>query len=43
MFRAVDKKVDDVNRVEKTLKSKTLKGKKLVLVKWLRYDGKHNS
>ena len=38
----VDKK-DDVYRVEKVLKRKKVKGKKMVLVKWLGYDSKHNS
>ena len=39
---AVDKK-DDVYRVEKILKMKKVKGKKMALVKWLGYDYKHNS
>ena len=39
---AVDKK-DDVYRVEKTLKRKRVKGKDMVLVKWLGYGSKHNS
>ena len=39
---AVDKK-DNVYRVEKTLKRKKVKGKEMVLVKWLGYDDKHNS
>ena len=38
----VDKK-DDVYRVEKILKRKSVKGKKMVLVKWSGYDSKHNS
>ena len=38
----VDKK-DDVYRVEKIAKSKKVGGKKMVLVKWLGYDTKHNS
>ena len=38
----VDKK-DDVYRVEKVLKSKKVRGKKMVLIKWLGYDSKHNS
>ena len=38
----VDKK-DDVYKVEKILKRKKVKGKKMVLVKWLGYDSKHNS
>ena len=37
----MDKK-DDVYKVEKVLK-KVAKGKKMVLVKWLVYDSKHNS
>ena len=39
---AVDKK-DDLYKVEKTLKRKKVKGKEMVLVKWLGYDSKHNS
>ena len=39
---AVDKKDDDVYRVEKILMRKKLKGKKMVLVKRLEYDAKHN-
>ena len=39
---AVDKK-DNLYRVEKTLKRKRLKGKEMVLVKWLGYSNKHNS
>ena len=39
---AVDKK-DDLYKVEKTLKRKRVKGKNMVLVKWLGYDDKHNS
>ena len=39
---AVDKK-DDVYRVEKVLKRKKVKGKEMVLVKWLGYSNKHNS
>ena len=38
---AVDKK-DDLYKVEKTLKGKKVKGKEMVLVKWLGYDSKHN-
>ena len=38
----VDKK-DVVYRVEKILTRKTVKGKQMVLVKWLGYDSKHNS
>ena len=38
----VDKK-DDVYRVEKILKGKKVKGKKMALVKWSGYDSKHNS
>ena len=38
----VDKK-DYVYRVEEVLKRKKVKGKKMVLVKWLGYDSKHNS
>ena len=37
------KKEDDVYRVEKILKRKKVKGKNMVLVKWLGYDSKHNS
>ena len=37
----VDKK-DDVYKVEEMLKRKKVKGKKMVLVKWLGYDRKHN-
>ena len=33
----------DVYRVEKILKRKKIKGKNMVLVKWLCYDSKHNS
>ena len=36
-------KRDDVYRVKKILKRKKVKGKKMVLVKWLGYDNKHNS
>ena len=36
-------KLDDVYRVEKILKRKKVSGKKMVLVKWLGYDSKHNS
>ena len=36
-------KKDDVYRVEKILKRKKVKGKKMVLVKWVGYDSKHNS
>ena len=39
---AVDKK-DDVYKVEEILKRKKVGGKKMVLVKWLGYDSKHNS
>ena len=38
----VDKK-DYVYGVEEVLKRKKVKGKKMVLVKWLGYDSKHNS
>ena len=38
----VDKK-DDVYKVEKILRRKKVKGKKMALVKWLGYDNKHNS
>ena len=38
----VDKK-DDVYKVEKIIKRKRVKGKKMVLFKWLGYDSKHNS
>ena len=37
------KKDDDVYRVEKILKRKKVKGKKMALVKWLWYDSIHNS
>ena len=43
---AVDKKDDpqgQLYRVEKTLKRKKVKGKEMVLVKWLGYSNKHNS
>ena len=40
---AVEEKIDDVYRVEKILKRKKVKGKNMVLVKWLGYDNKHNS
>ena len=40
---AVEEKIDDVYRVEKILKRKKVKGKNMVLVKWLGYDSKHNS
>ena len=41
---AVDKKDDDVYRVEKILNRKKVRVKKLVLVKWcMGYDSKHNS
>ena len=40
---AVDKKDGDVYRVEKILKRKKVKGKEMVLVKWLGYSNKHNS
>ena len=36
-------KREDVYRVEKILKRKKVKGKKMALVKWLGYDSKHNS
>ena len=39
---AVDKK-DDVYKVEKILRRKKVGSKKVVLVKWLGYDSKHNS
>ena len=39
---AVDKN-DDVYRVEKVLNRKTVRGNKMVLVKWLGYDSNHNS
>ena len=39
---AVNKK-DDVYKVEKILKRKKVKGKKMALVKWLGDDDKHNS
>ena len=39
----VNKKDDDVYRVEKVLKRKKVRGKKMALVKWLGYDSKHNS
>ena len=39
---SVDKK-DNVYKVEKILKRKTVKGKKMVLVKWLGCDSNHNS
>ena len=39
----VNKKDDDLYRVEKILKRKKVKGKKMALVKWLGYDSKHNS
>lgn len=39
----VNKKPDDVYRVEKVLKRKKVKGKKMVLVKWSGYESKHNS
>ena len=38
----VDKR-DDIYKVEKTLKRKKVKGKEMVLVKWLGYSNKHNS
>ena len=37
-----ESKKDDMYKVEKILKKKKVKGKNMVLVKWLRYD-KHNS
>ena len=36
-------KEDNMYRVEKILKKKNVKGKNMVLVKWLGYDSKHNS
>ena len=36
-------KKDVVYRVEKILKRKKVKDKKMVLVKWLSWDSKHNS
>ena len=36
-------KKDNVYRVEKVLKSKKVRSKKMVLVKWLGYDSKHKS
>lgn len=36
-------KKDDVYRVEKIIKRKKVKSKKMALVKWLGYDSKHNS
>ena len=39
---AVNKK-DNVYRVEKIIKRKKIKGKKMVLVKWLDYDRKYSS
>ena len=36
-------KKDDVYRVEKILKRKKVKDKKMGLVKWLGYDSMHNS
>ena len=38
----VDKR-DDIYKIEKTLKRKKVKGKEMVLVKWLGYSSKHNS
>ena len=42
-LNAVQKKFDDVYRVDLIINRKTLIGKKMVLVKWLGSDGKHNS
>ena len=39
----VNKRDDGVYRVEKILKRKKVRGKKMALVKWLGYDSKHNS
>ena len=39
---AVNKR-DDVYKVEKILKRKKVKGKKMALVKWLGYDNRHNN
>ena len=36
-------KKDDIYKIEKTLKRKKVKGKEMVLVKWLGYSSKHNS
>ena len=36
-------KKDDVDKLEKILKSKKVREKKMVLVKWLGYDNKHSS
>ena len=36
-------KKDDLYRVEKILKRKKVKGKEMVLVKWLGYSSTHNS
>ena len=38
----VDKR-DDVYKVERVLKRKKVRGKIMVLIKWLGYDSKHNS
>ena len=38
----VDKR-DDIYKVEKILKRKKVKGKEMILVKWLGYSSKHNS
>ena len=40
---AVDKKDDELHRVEKVVKRKTMNGRKMVLVNWLGYDSKHSS
>ena len=40
---SVNKKDDDVYRVERIVKRKKVRGKEMVLVKWLGYDSKHNS
>ena len=42
-YEASVNKKDDTYRVEKILKRKKVKGKDMVLVKWLGYDSKHNS
>lgn len=34
---------NDVYRIERIVKRKEVKGKKMMLVKWLGYDIKHNS
>ena len=40
---AFDKKDDELHRVEKVAKRKTVKGRKMVLVIWLGYVSKHSS